>query len=562
MVSGLLLLAAASDAHASKIVVNEFYRGLSFSSTGDEWVELVLLQDMTDTELNGFFVGDSTSATASKFGSYQFQNMGDYATLFPAGTILVVAGGIGPAEDLTYDPAAGDWNLVFQITNTNLLGNGSTMDFASTDVVFVDTNGTNGDDTLSVDGFAVNYDSTPGVFGALANVTVTAPSNNTGVVLSGATDVASDATSWTTSVALADMTPGGPNGGDNSTSIADLQALFGGGCIDTDFDTICDTDDLCPADFDPTNADEDIDGIGDACDACVDVDGDAICAGADLCPVDFDPTNADLDLDGIGDVCDPCLDIDFDGLCAAEDLCPADFDPNNTDADNDGLGDACEGCVDLDNDLVCAPTDLCPDIADPTNADLDLDGVGDACDSCVDIDYDSLCAPDDLCPVTYDPTNVDVDLDGIGDVCDDCIDVDGDGVCADVDTCPDVFDPANADKDADGIGDVCDVPTVLGTASPSVAGQNNTWTVVDGAANTTVVYYWSSATGNSTVAACPGVTVTLKNAKVLGRVTSDAAGTAALTTFIPAGAAGKKMYVQAVFTDALCFASNRAASQF
>src|SRR5437762_1547633 len=95
----------ASQAHASKLIVNEFFRDTTLGTTGTEWVELVLLQDMTATELNGMFVGDSSSTTVSKFSGYHLQNMSTYASTFYAGTILVIAGGAGPATDSSYDPA-------------------------------------------------------------------------------------------------------------------------------------------------------------------------------------------------------------------------------------------------------------------------------------------------------------------------------------------------------------------------------------------------------------------------------------------------------------------------
>jgi hypothetical protein len=50
--------------------------------------------------------------------------------------------------------------------------------------------------------------------------------------------------------------------------------------------------------------------------------------GVDNCPVDYNPDQADQDQDGVGDVCDNC---------------PTVFNPAQLDADANGVGDACQG---------------------------------------------------------------------------------------------------------------------------------------------------------------------------------------------------------------------------
>lgn len=209
-----------------RMIINEFYRGGNLE-TGDEWVEILLVEDLTDTQLNTFFIGDSTAATASKFTGFQFTNMGTIATNFPKGTIIVVGGTTALTQDTSYNPGGGDWNILLTIgggffteVSTPV---GNTADFAGTDVVYVDTNGTTGDTTISSDGFAVNYDSTPGTLGANSNVTIAVPGNNTGAVLNSDLAGATTPANWTVGVLVGGLTQGQPNGGTNTTYINSLR---------------------------------------------------------------------------------------------------------------------------------------------------------------------------------------------------------------------------------------------------------------------------------------------------------------------------------------------------
>jgi hypothetical protein len=61
-------------------------------------------------------------------------------------------------------------------------------------------------------------------------------------------------------------------------------------------------------------------------------------AGDDNCPCHFNPSQADLDGDGWGNACD--LDIDDDGDIV--DNCPFVPNPDQKDTDGDGLGDVCD----------------------------------------------------------------------------------------------------------------------------------------------------------------------------------------------------------------------------
>ena len=202
--------------------------------------------------------------------------------------------------------------------------------------------------------------------------------------------------------------------------------------VDNDSDGILNSVDNCPEVANPDQANADRDLFGDLCDS--DADGDTVADklqqgegvftvidvadGGDNCPLIANRSQADQDGNGVGNACDE--DIDGDGFNNDEDACP--YVVGNDPADCDGASDTDgDGVPDFGSDGVTA-LDNCRDTPNRDQEDLDGDGMGDVCDGDTDgdniDDQNALGQPNDNCPLVPNPDQADTDGDGIGDACD------------------------------------------------------------------------------------------------------------------------------------------------
>ena len=136
--------------------------------------------------------------------------------------------------------------------------------------------------------------------------------------------------------------------------------------VDTDNDSIIDSQDNCISVYNPDQIDTNQDGFGNVCDPDLNNDGnitdkdeDIIKAVYGLTPEspDWNPEadlngNGEIDIsdvviwmDMIGEPPGPSygLNSDGDGWIDEKDNCPNVYNPDQTDSDSDGIGDECEG---------------------------------------------------------------------------------------------------------------------------------------------------------------------------------------------------------------------------
>lgn len=243
---------------------------------------------------------------------------------------------------------------------------------------------------------------------------------------------------------------------------------------DKDRDDVHIDDDNAPHVYNPSQMDQDVDGLGDA---------------VDLCPiVASDPQNtADSDKDGIGNACDRCGETLAAYNASAEDLAlPASMRVRNvpitSDADADGVGDACDNCVVVAN---CGdwgsdnPHQLgteTPDLGPQCQRDDDQDMVGDACQGMTVTAHAAG-------PIALGPTD-DFDQDGVRNEVDGCprLPLSQTLECSAAQPCPDGRACAidgdaehgicdHVDTDQDSVGDRCDTCSVSANPMQVIDGE-------------------------------------------------------------------------------------------
>lgn len=105
-----------------------------------------------------------------------------------------------------------------------------------------------------------------------------------------------------------------------------------------------------------------------ACECLTDSDGDSAPDNHDNCADVFNPSQADFDGNGVGDACED--DPDGDGIGSSHDNCPAVPNQDQGDLDGDGVGDACDD--DTDTPPPHHNPHVCPDGSKPWTCGCDL----------------------------------------------------------------------------------------------------------------------------------------------------------------------------------------------
>ena len=211
--------------------------------------------------------------------------------------------------------------------------------------------------------------------------------------------------------------------------LAAAASVLGQNILDWDGDGV-DSPENCPNISNPSQADNDLDGFGDACDE--DDDDDGTIDVDDSCPMDSEKIVVGICGCGTADT-----DSDGDGTVTCVDDCPDDPEKNNagtcgcgtadTDSDGDGTADCVDNCPD-DSEKTEAGINGCGNSDTDDDEDIDEgicgDGVVDAavgeeCDDSNADDYDgcsSTCAIETHAELETDNDEVDFDNIEVGDV--------------------------------------------------------------------------------------------------------------------------------------------------
>lgn len=204
-----------------------------------------------------------------------------------------------------------------------------------------------------------------------------------------------------------DFAPGNDHDGDEFDNPPDYNSYPYSPCTGGETEDCVDN---CPVDYNPSQADADEDGIGDACDLYPhiasdgDYDDDGHNDDSDPCPQQKtpDPVSAqDSDGDGIGDRCDPMPAVDYSPFGRPENIA-LQYDTYLNDAGAkpvpsekegmDGVQQLCDDFIDNDGDTLTDKFD--PDCSGAQANDFDNDAATDAVEWWVGADPFDDCSDD------------------------------------------------------------------------------------------------------------------------------------------------------------------------
>ncbi len=206
----------------------------------------------------------------------------------------------------------------------------------------------------------------------------------------------------------------------------DCDTVIDNGCADTDGDGIADAIDNCPADYNPTQVDLDLDGYGQACD-CDDNEPDVNPGELEIC----DGLDNDCDTKADNGLTPPLCSLQ-DGVCSGstkpcggalgwQECTSPDYPPSYdvTESTCDGLDNDCDGSVDEGD-----PSTLCPPPANAATTACSGNCVINSCDSGyydIDGNYDTGCECADDIFAGNNSCNVSVHFGNLADIDDDLV---------------------------------------------------------------------------------------------------------------------------------------------